>query len=72
MLLAVNYTLTFLSAGLLYPWARVRAYRYIAERLHIRLGPETAAEYSSAGDDLTPLAGEFADVAGWDFDFGAV
>ena len=70
--LAVNYTAIVLSLGLLYPWARVRAYRYVAERLQIRLGPNTAAEYSAAGDELTPLAGEFADVAGWDFDFGAV
>ncbi len=71
-LLIVNYTLIILSLGFMYPWARVRAYRYVAERLEIRLGPETAAAYSSAGDDLSPLAGEFADVSGWDFDFGAI
>ncbi|WP_197019053.1 YjgN family protein [Thioalkalivibrio sp. HK1] len=70
-LLATNYVLIVLTVGLMYPWARVRAYRYVAERLQLRLGPETAAEYSSAGDDLTALAGEFADIGGWDFDFGA-
>ncbi len=71
-LLAVNYTLIILSLGFMYPWARVRDYRYVAERLQIRLGPEAAAAYSSAGDDLSPMAGEFADVTGWDFDFGAI
>ncbi len=71
-LLLVNYTLIILSLGFMYPWARVRDYRYVAEHLEIRLGPETAAAYSSAGDDLSPMAGEFADVTGWDFDFGAI
>ena len=71
-LLIVNYTLIILSLGLMYPWARVRAYRHVAERLQVGIGPETAAEYLSSPDDLTPLAGEFADVAGWDFDFGAI
>ncbi|WP_025770073.1 YjgN family protein [Thioalkalivibrio sp. HK1] len=71
-LLIDNYILIILSLGLMYPWARVRAYRHVAERLRVRLGPATAAAYFSSSDDLTPLAGEFADVAGWDVDFGAI
>ena len=71
-MLAGNYVLIVLTLGLMYPWARVRAYRHIAERLQLRLGPRTATEHSMAGDDLTALAGEFADVTGRDFDFGAI
>ncbi|MBF2759564.1 MAG: DUF898 domain-containing protein [Ectothiorhodospiraceae bacterium AqS1] len=71
-LLAVNHVLIISSLGLMYPWARVRAYRHVAERLQVRLGPETAAEYLSSPETFTPIAGEFADVTGWDFDFGAI
>ncbi|MBF2759566.1 MAG: DUF898 family protein [Ectothiorhodospiraceae bacterium AqS1] len=69
-LLVGNYMLIVLSVGLMYPWARVRDYRYVAERLRLRLGPKTVAGYSSHGDDLTALAGEFSDISGWDFGFG--
>ena len=69
--LAVNYALTVLSVGLLYPWARVRAYRYVAEHLTIVFDPSTA-QIMAASEDISPLAGELTDVSGFDFDFGAV
>ena len=70
-ILAVNYALTVLSVGLLYPWARVRAYRYVSERIMIEPDPSTA-QIMAADDDISPLAGELTDVSGFDFDFGAV
>lgn len=70
-ILAVNYVLTVLSVGLLYPWARVRAYRYVSEHLTLEPDPSTT-QIMAAGDDLSPLAGELSDLSGFDFDFGAV
>lgn len=70
-ILAVNYALTVLSVGLLYPWARVRAYRYVAERIMIEPDPSTA-QIMAADEDISPLAGELSDLSGFDFDFGAV
>ena len=70
-LLAQNYFMILISLGLLYPIARVRAYRHIAERVEIKLGPTTATAYHASSDKTSPLAGEFADLTDWDIDFGA-
>ncbi len=70
-ILVVNYALTVLSIGLLYPWARVRAYRYVAERIMLEPDPSTA-QIMAADEDISPLAGELSDLGGFDFDFGAV
>ena len=70
-ILVVNYLLTLLSAGLLYPWARVRAYRYVSEHLTLVFDPATA-QIMAADEDISPLAGEFSDLSDFDFDFGAV
>ena len=70
-ILMENYVLILLSLGLLYPWARVRAYRYVSEHLTLVFDPVTA-QIMAADDDLSPLAGELTDLSDFDFDFGAV
>ena len=70
-ILMENYVLTLFSLGLLYPWARVRAYRYISKHITLAFDPATA-QIMAADDDLSPLAGELTDLSDFDFDFGAV
>ena len=70
-ILMENYVLILFSLGLLYPWARVRTYRYISKHLTLVFDPATA-QIMVADDDLSPLAGELTDLSDFDFDFGAV
>ena len=70
-ILMENYVLILFSLGLLYPWARVRAYRYISKHLTLVFDPATA-QIMAADEDISPLAGELTDLSDFDFDFGAV
>lgn len=68
----VNSVAFVLSLGLLYPWIKVRTWRYITKSLTLHLSEETAAVLSSEEERLSPLAEEFADVQDLELDFGVI
>ena len=72
-ILAVNYLAVIFSLGLLYPWAKIRRARFIAERLSLQT---TAAALDKipglrSGDE-SALGEEFEAAEGFDFDIGLV
>ena len=68
----LNALLVIISLGILYPVTAVRRWRYLAAHTHVDYSPEHAEISRGADEDLTPIAEEFADVSGMDFDFGAI
>ena len=71
-ILIPNFLLILITIGILYPWARVRNWRYVANRVIINPSDETMAILDTYNQELTPLAGEFSDLDGFDFDFGVM
>ena len=66
----VNLLLIVASLGVLYPWAAVRRWRYIAAHTVVEFSASSERIRAQGDKDLTPLGEEYADVSGFDFDFG--
>lgn len=71
--LLVNFIATSLSFGLLYPWAKVRKTRFLANRMQIIAPPNALDEiFARRGEDEGALGEEFDAAEGFDFDAGLV
>ena len=68
----VNSIALVFSLGLLLPWVRVRTWRYVTEQMSFLPSRQTGVVLAGPDKDITPIAGEFADVSDFDFDFGVI
>lgn len=57
-----NYVATVLTLGLMWPWAAVRLYRYVADSFEITVNDDPAVLDNPAQDDQSALGEELADV----------
>ena len=63
----MNITRRALSAGLLAPWAAVRAARYQLERISLQPGAELGAFLAAAQEERSAIGDEAGDLLGFDF-----
>ncbi len=72
-ILLVNFIASFLSLGLLYPWARVRKTRFLANNMYIIAPPGAMDEiFARHRDDESAFGEEFGVAEGFDFDVGLI
>lgn len=57
-----NYVATVLTLGLMWPWAAVRLYRYVADSFEVTVNDDPAMLENLAQDDQSALGEELADV----------
>ena len=68
----VNHILILFTAGLFIPIAKVRRWRYIAERFKFLPSDQLREVISTSTEMETALAEEWVDMDGFDFDFGMI
>ena len=72
-ILLVNFLATVLSLGLLYPWAKVRKTRYLAENMRLIVPEGKMAELTApSGESESALGAELDAAEGFDFDIALV
>ena len=69
----MNYLAIIFSLGLLYPWAKVRRARYLAEHIKI-IAPAGALQevIAARAKKEGALGEELSTVEGFDFDIGLI
>jgi uncharacterized membrane protein YjgN (DUF898 family) len=60
----VNFVLTVLTLGMLYPWAQIRQARYVAERTTLRAASDLSEFKADASTDGSVAASELAAMEG--------
>ena len=72
-ILVVNYIAILLSLGLLYPWAKIRRARFLADRMTLETTESALDKIPGLRrDDESALGEEFEAAEGFDFDVGLV
>ena len=69
--LLVNIVAIIFTLGILLPWVRVRTWRYVTEQISFLPSHNTGVVLAGPNNDISPIAGELADISDIDVDFSA-
>ena len=68
----VNTIALVFSLGMLLPWVRIRTWRYVSEQISFLPSRKTGVVLTCPDREISPIAGEFADISDFDLDFGVI